>query len=51
MGWTWHLSKEPNLPHTVVQNSIMARASVDLGQGLDVVQTVFSDLQVSLDFH
>ena len=39
MRWTWHLSKEPNLPHAIVQNSSMARASVDLGQGLDAVQT------------
>ena len=32
-------SKELNLPHTIIQNSYMARrASVDLGQGLDTVQ-------------
>ena len=38
MGRTRHLSKELNPPHAVVQNSIMARASVDPGQGLDIVQ-------------
>ena len=38
VGRTRHLSKEPNPPHAVVQNSKMARASVDPGQGLDVVQ-------------
>ena len=38
MGWMQHLSKELNPPHAIVQNSFMARASVDPGQGLDVVQ-------------
>ena len=38
VGRTQHLSKEPYLPHAIVQNSSMARASVDPGQGLDAVQ-------------
>ena len=47
MGWTRHLSKEPYLPHAVVQNSPMARASVDLGQGLDAVQ--IDDLELTCE--
>ena len=38
VGRTRHLSKEPYLPHAVLQNSSMARASVDPGRGLDAVQ-------------
>ena len=36
MGQMWHLSKDSYPPHALVQNSIMARASVDPGRGLPV---------------